>query len=395
MKILILSFYYAPDLCAGSFRSTALVEALQKPDFCEHDVEVLTTAPNRYKSYAVEAPGVEQHGNVTIYRINIPDHRSGFVDQSMAFLKYAMKVRRHILDRDYDIVFATSSRLMTAVLGAMVARKKDAFLYLDVRDIFSDTMKDVLPGILSVIGGAFFYALEGWALKQANTVNLVSRGFEEYFRSSYPRLRYSYFTNGIDDEFLKANMEAEMDEGKSRTEHIVLYAGNIGEGQGLHKIVPELAKAMEGRIRFRVIGDGGRKEPLMRALGKLCVKNVEVLDPINREALIQEYKAADILFLHLNDYDAFLKVLPSKIFEYAASGKPIWAGIAGYSAEFVKAEISNASVFKPCDVIDAIAAFERLSLEETRREGFVRKYARSNIALRMAHDIVAVGRLKR
>jgi len=31
---------------------------------------------------------------------------------------------------------------------------------------------------------------------------------------------------------------------------------------------------------------------------------------------------ADVLFLHLNAYKAFEKVLPSKIFEYAATGRP-------------------------------------------------------------------------
>ena len=32
MRILVLSFYYAPDLCAGSFRTTAFVEELKKQD---------------------------------------------------------------------------------------------------------------------------------------------------------------------------------------------------------------------------------------------------------------------------------------------------------------------------------------------------------------------------
>ena len=33
MRILVLSFYYAPDLCAGSFRTTAFVEELKKQKF--------------------------------------------------------------------------------------------------------------------------------------------------------------------------------------------------------------------------------------------------------------------------------------------------------------------------------------------------------------------------
>ena len=59
MKLLVLSFYYPPDLCAGSFRCEALVEALgaQRPDALQ--VDVGTTTPNRYQSLNVAAPEFE------------------------------------------------------------------------------------------------------------------------------------------------------------------------------------------------------------------------------------------------------------------------------------------------------------------------------------------------
>ena len=72
-----------------------------------------------------------------------------------------------------------------------------------------------------------------------------------------------------------------------------------------------------------------------------------LLQPVKRDELIEIYQSADVLFLHLNDFDAFKKVLPSKIFEYAATGKPIWAGVAGYAAEFITSKIENSAVFFP------------------------------------------------
>ena len=113
----------------------------------------------------------------------------------------------------------------------------------------------------------------------------------------------------------------------------VVYAGNIGEGQGLHAILPQLAQRLGGRAQFRVIGDGGRRELLLERLRQAGVHTVEVLPPMPRSALLEAYSTADILFLHLNAQAAFEKVLPSKIFEYAATGKPIWAGVAGYAAQ--------------------------------------------------------------
>ena len=167
----------------------------------------------------------------------------------------------------------------------------------------------------------------------------------------------------------------------------ILYAGNLGEGQGLHAIVPALASALRGRARFRIIGDGGRREELLRAIAQAGAHNVQWEPPMPRAALIEAYRAADVLFLHLNDYEAFKKVLPSKLFEYAALGKPIWAGVAGYAAEFVHAEIDNAAVFPPCDSVQALRAFEQLDKRETPRPQFNQKYARRRIMRAMADEI--------
>lgn len=125
------------------------------------------------------------------------------------------------------------------------------------------------------------------------------------------------------------------------------------------------------------------------------VDNIRLRDPVNRDALAAAYQMADVLFLHLNDHDAFRKVLPSKIFEYAATGKPICAGVAGYPAEFIRGEIENAHVFAPCDAEGAVQAFTRLQIKQTDRESFVRKYERRAIMRELAQDILSVGRGRR
>lgn len=390
MKILILSFYFRPDLSAGSFRVSALVDSFCKLSLPDLQVDVITTLPNRYHSFAADAPVTEHYAGLSIFRIALPKHRSGMLDQARAFLTFSRGVMKHTAKQDYDIVFATSGRLMTAVLGAWISRRKKTRLYLDIRDIFVDTIKDVLPLKISRVAKPFFSLLESWAITRADKVNMVSSGFSEYFSSRYPRQCFSYFTNGIDNEFLIAAntnsfLSPEVPKIKPLT---VIYAGNLGEGQGLHTIIPKLAKLMGPRINFKIIGDGGRKKALEAAISKNAVTNVELIPPINRGELIEAYRSADILFLHLNDYDAFKKVLPSKLFEYAAMGKPIWAGISGYSAEFVKSEISNAAVFHPCDEEGAAEVFKTLKIQDIPRANFIAKYSRENISKLMVKDIL-------
>lgn len=387
MKLLILSFYYHPDLSAGSFRTSALVKALLEQLPADAQIELITTLPNRYSSFTNDAPEYEVHPRLTVHRVALPAHQSGMIDQSKAFLSYARGVLKLVKGKQYDLVYATSSRLMTAALGSLVARWLHAPLYLDIRDIFVDTIKDVLPRKMTLFLKPIFSLLESWTIRRADKVNLVSAGFLPYFKSRYSKQQFSLFTNGIDDEFIQAQPENDVASGQGVLD--VLYAGNMGEGQGLHAIIPPLAKRFEGRLRFRLIGDGGRRKQLADSLAAAGCSNVELLAPVNRDTLIDEYKAADVLFLHLNDHDAFRKVLPSKLFEYAALGKPIWAGVAGYASEFVNTNISNAVTFSPCCAEEAVKSFEQLELRTVARVDFVERFSRVNIMKDMACDVMA------
>lgn len=385
MKILFLSFYYHPDLCAGSFRSSALVAQLKRKVPEGAKIDVVTTMPNRYQSFDVghEVYAFEKDGNINIHRIALPTHKSGMLDQIKAFTRYFVETKKIVENSEYDIIFATSSRLFTAFLGANIAKSKKKPLYLDIRDIFVDTLSDVLNQNISSLLLPLLKHVENYTFKTATAINLVSEGFSEYFTIRF-KTQYYYFSNGIDNEFCGLDIPpATVTNVKT-----ILYAGNLGEGQGLHKIVPNLAKRTEDKFKFVVVGDGGRAQQLKQALEKANVTNVEFLAPVDRQQLIEHYKRADVLFMHLNDYQAFEKVLPSKVFEYAALNKPILAGVTGYAAKFVRANVVNAQVFNPCDVKGALDAIEQLSFDTTDRADFIRNYKRENIMSQMADSII-------
>jgi len=386
LKILLFTFYYKPDLCAGSFRAAALVEQLKKLPNIE--IEIVTTMPNRYASFDQEALVFEKLGNVEIHRIELPSHKSGMVDQVKSFFAYFKAARKLAAKTECDLVFATSSRLFTAFLGANVAKKKCLPLYLDIRDIFVDTLKDVLNPKVTIFLKPALKLVENYTFSAAQHINLVSKGFEDYFVNRFKSANYSWFTNGIDTEFLStsARIESSQSEPSLLT---VLYAGNIGEGQGLSIIIPELAKLAGDKYQFKIFGDGGRKSTLV----ELCkpISNVFFYPPVTREQLIREYSNADILFLHLNSYSAFEKVLPSKLFEYAAMGKPILAGVSGYAAKFISSKVSNSAVFNPGDCRQAVRLLEGLELGQTNRDSFIDKYTRTNIMTEMANSVITYG----
>ena len=384
-RILYFTFYFEPDLCAGSFRNSPLVKSLSSVVGDNVEIEVITTQPNRYQTFKAQAEHYEEIGNIKIHRISLPEHKSGFQDQIRSFHTYYSKALKIAAKTKADLVFASSSRLFTAFLGYRVARKLRTPLYLDIRDIFIETISDVVKN--PVIRAGFLpilHYVEKRVFSKATHINLISPGFKSYF-SKYSSPNYSFFTNGIDQLFVDA-FSTEIKKDLAELPQI-LYAGNIGDSQGLHILIPQLATLLRGKFRITIIGDGGAKERLVKELDSREIENVELLKPVKRDELIKHYQQADYFLIHLNDYDAFKRVLPSKVFELGASNKPILAGVGGYSRQFLEQQVNNVLLFDPGDAQDLAKQLEDYTYKEEDRDEFVKKYLRSNINDALAKSI--------
>ena len=387
MKILIISFFYYPDLSAGSFRTKALTDSLlDKSDEIEN-IMVVTSQPNRYLNYKIEAKNDINKNNFHIYRIKVPRIGSGKIQQIIVHLIFFLKALQIIKGKDFDIIYVTSAKLLTAFLGSLISKYMNKPLYIDFRDIFYDVMQDTGNKFINFFILPIINLLERITVKQASKINLVSEGFKEYFKNKYPDKEYSFFTNGIDKEFIHSE-KLKCHDISIKKKLIVLYAGNIGVGQGLEKIIPKLAVKLEDKVNFRIIGSGASINKLKKNIAVLNCRNIQILSPKNREEIREEYRCADILFLHLNNYPAFKKVIPSKIFEYASTGKPIWAGVSGYTKSFLDNEVINSWTFNPSDLNSALLKFNEIKDSWSDRTAFISKYDRKRIQQQLVQDIV-------
>jgi hypothetical protein len=388
-RIVYLTFYFKPDLCAGSFRNSPLaLELARQSKLKKIQVDIYTTLPNRYSSFNIEAPEYEEFENIRIFRVKLPVHRGGMRDQIISFSAYYRHVLRLNKGVKADLIFASSSRLFTAFLGYQLSKRSNSKLVLDIRDIFVDTIKDVVKSSTAkLLLLPFLRYVERITFSKANHINLISGGFEPYFKK-FNCQSTSFFTNGIDEEFLVGTSDIEKEFKQSPVRKIV-YAGNIGEGQGLHRIIPEAARLGRGLIEFIIIGDGGAKNLLEDAINELDIKNVKLLPPMARTSLINEYENADYLFIHLNDYKAFEKVLPSKLFELATFRKFILAGVSGFSRHFIESEVKHSYVFCPCDA-NALVNFVKYHSMPVRidRSIFIDRYKRESINQEFAKTII-------
>lgn len=389
MKILYLTFYFEPDLCPGSFRNTTLVRELAGQLTAHDSIQVVTTHPNRYASYSPAASDQDEWHSapcpVLVQRIRVPKHKSGLTGQVMAFLAYFWFVHRFTKEQNYDLVVASSSRLFTAFLGARLARRSNIPLFLDIRDLFREAIPEVvrfLPARASL--NPLLKWVERYTFGHAAHINLVSEGFRSYF-DAYPQATYSYCTNGIDTPFLTSPTSQPH---LHRWPKTILYAGNIGDGQGLHRLIPEAARQLGDEYRFVVIGDGGARQKLEAALlAKQCT-NVTLRPPGARQELVAAYQNADYLLVHLNNWESCQRVLPSKLFEYGATDKPILAGVSGYAAEFIRDYLPNTLVFNPADAASLVRQLRETPYRAQERVDFKRQFARHTINQELARYII-------
>ena len=118
MKIVFFTFYFPPDLSAGSFRSIAFSQSLKERIEPGDKIDIITSHPNRYKAHLIEAQDVEFDEMITIHRINVPSHTGSMFSQGYAFLIFAISVSKLVVVSVK--VFAVASYLVFKELISVV-----------------------------------------------------------------------------------------------------------------------------------------------------------------------------------------------------------------------------------------------------------------------------------
>ena len=113
MRILVLSFYYPPDLVPVALRAKSIVDALIEEGPSNLKIDVVTTMPNRYHSIKVFAPKYENENKISINRIVLPKHKNGMFDQVKKFGLFSFAGRKWGLKKEGKVEVATCTHLIT------------------------------------------------------------------------------------------------------------------------------------------------------------------------------------------------------------------------------------------------------------------------------------------
>lgn len=296
----------------------------------KHTVTVLTGTPNRYSSLKNEN-NLEKVSE-TIVRIPTMKQSTNLFMRSLCFGDFFIKGYRKAkkLSKEADVIVATTPQLLVAYLGALVKRKNKP-LILDVRDLWPDVMIEM--GITTEKKPSYklLKRIEKKCYKKADEIVINSPAFESHIKK-YTDKKINLITNGIDDYLYKSLSTAEIS--KSYNPYTITYAGNLGLAQQID-ILADVAKEFHGKFKFKVIGDGSGEKFFQEKITGKGIKNIEIKEPVPRKDLIEYYKDTDAFFVHLKDIEMFKKTIPSKIFEYIATGKPVIYGLKGVAHDIM------------------------------------------------------------
>ena len=230
-----------------------------------------------------------------------------------------------------DVVVATLPALPTIVAGRALALLHRRPLVVEMRDAWPDLAHEA--GVHQGLLGAAMEAVVTGGQRAADVVVAVTEGFAETLRGRGMR-RVVALGNGVDVDRVPVAPPRERAPGELH----VLYLGNLGESQGLERLV-EAAARLRGThpgVRVRIVGGGTRRTALQELDARLSA-GVEFLDAVPGSGVPEHYAWADTLVVCLRpDWASFRHTVPSKTYEVLASGRHVTGQVAGEAARILQ-----------------------------------------------------------
>jgi glycosyltransferase involved in cell wall biosynthesis len=195
----------------------------------------------------------------------------------------------------------------------------------------------------------------------------VTRSFVDNLEArDIPRGKLHFIPNGVDPSaWVSGDREASRERLRLDPDNfLVSYIGTVGMAHGIGTVLEAAARA-KGELpgaRFLVAGDGAEREALEGKAFERGIDNLLFTGQVPREEVPGLMAASDALLVLLRRSPLFLTVLPSKMFEAMASGKPIVLGVEGEAKAVL--ERSDAGIaITPESVDELLEAVGRLEAD--------------------------------
>lgn len=375
MKILIISQYFYPE----NFRVNTLARELVDRG---HEVSVMTAYPQYpggviFDGYGFDVPYQREWHGVKIYRVKTYPRGKGPLGLLRNTVSFVISGNRWVrqCQEKFDAVYVFEVSPVTVGLPAVTYKKKFGTpVFFNLQDLWPENVHEVL--------GIRFAPLT-WVINRivdkiyaaSDKILCASNGFVRNLRC-----------RGVEEEKLvfwpQFCLEPQLDQLQkpeffSEDSFNVVFAGNIGDAQGLDLLIEAARELKESNICWYLIGEGRAKSRLQALVESYGLKeNVIFLDRVSEREANRYVHFADCAYLSFRDCELFNMTLPAKLQTYLACGTPILAAAGGESAAIIRSAGCGIAVDPKLDLlVEAAKEMSRKTPEERgKMSGAARNY---------------------
>lgn len=329
MRLLFLTDSYRPSRSACANRASVLVQAMLEAGI---DVQVLCSSD----SLLGASDNYVKPDYVTFFE-TFPLQEKTLINRlknNFGGQRESIKVAANM--GNFDIVLCTTPPLLLTTSAISIAKKKNAKLILDVRDIWPDVAFEMGSFKPNSIYGHFFSHIATRGFKAADMVTTVSAGKVAKLSSRISKAGASVrlVPNGIDESFIDVSEDENIVDRFDLTNGTICsYVGNIGLAQGLGTLLDIAAE--RPNIRFLLFGTGADKRKLENRVLEDGITNVEFCGTVDAVGVYTVLKHSAMSYVPL--VSSRLKdSIPTKLYECIACGCPVLLAAQGDSVELLE-----------------------------------------------------------
>lgn len=347
MKILFLTDNFPPEVNAPATRTFEHCKEWVAEGI---DVTIITCNPNFpqgkvYSGYKNKLlPQKEIIEGIKVIRVwSYMSKNSGFLKRTLDYISYAITSFFAGLFVKTDVIIATSPQFFTAISGYMLSVFKRKKWIFELRDLWPETIRSV-SAVKSTKVLDFLEKIEIYLYKKADLIISVTNSFKSnLINRSIDPSKIKIITNGVNRNVFNESIKAHdlVDDLGLQDKFIIGYIGTHGMTHNLEGLISNIPN--DESLHFVFIGDGACKSTMIKIASERGLKNVTFLDPVGKNEIAKYWSFIDVALVPLRKSSTFLEVLPSKMFEAAAMGKPILLGVDGEARQLI--EKFNCGIF--------------------------------------------------
>lgn len=235
----------------------------------------------------------------------------------------------------FDAVYVFEVSPVTVGLPAVEYKEKFGTpVFFNVQDLWPENVEVVL-GIHNKLVINLINKIVDKIYSASDKILCSSNGFVEDIKTrGVPAEKLVFWPQFCDEPDFT---NAEKPEIYSDDDFKIVFAGNIGEAQGLDLLL-ETADCLKdcSDIKFYIVGDGRARKRLEETAKANGLQNVFFVGKVSVDAADRYIHFADCAYLSFKDNAVFNMIIPAKLQSYMACGTPILAAAGGESAEIIK-----------------------------------------------------------